>query len=145
MLELYAHDFSEFIDIKLGPDGRFGYKNLALFWADANRHPFLIRVDGSLAGFAFVTRGSVISSDTDVWDMTEFFIVRRFRRLGVGTTAARAIWERFPGRWEVRVTDKNQKAMKFWGRAINEFLVRTIESIPFDRDGANWRVFSFEP
>jgi hypothetical protein len=30
LLELYAHDFSEFIDLKLGADGRFGYKHLPI-------------------------------------------------------------------------------------------------------------------
>src|ERR1041384_6939559 len=78
MLELYAHDFSEFTDITLGPDGRFGYKNLPLYWEDPNRHPFLIKTDGGLAGFALVTKGSDISGDPDVWDMTEFFIARGF-------------------------------------------------------------------
>jgi len=28
LLELYIHDFSEFLDIQLGPDGRFGYPHL---------------------------------------------------------------------------------------------------------------------
>ena len=35
MLELYAHDFSEFIDLKLGADGRFGYKHLYLYWKES--------------------------------------------------------------------------------------------------------------
>jgi hypothetical protein len=43
LLELYAHDFSEFHSLDLGPDGRFGYKSLSLYWSEADRHPFLIR------------------------------------------------------------------------------------------------------
>src|SRR5271155_1151437 len=31
LLELYAHDFSEFHDIDLGEDGRFGYRSLPLY------------------------------------------------------------------------------------------------------------------
>ncbi len=31
LLELYIHDFSEFHDVELGPDGRFGYRNLPLY------------------------------------------------------------------------------------------------------------------
>ena len=30
LLELYAHDFSEFHNLDLGPDGRFGYPSLPL-------------------------------------------------------------------------------------------------------------------
>jgi predicted acetyltransferase len=144
MLELYAHDFSEFIDLKLGADGRFGYKHLPLYWKEPNRYPFLIMANGHLAGFVLVRRGSEISNDADVWDIAEFFIVRRFRRLGLGMKAAQEIWKKFSGKWEVRVIDRNQKAKDFWGRAINEFLGKTIEPIPLDKNGEGWHVFSFE-
>jgi hypothetical protein len=72
LLELYAHDFSEFHSLDLGPDGRFGYKSLSLYWSEADRHPFLIRVDGKLAGLALVKRGSEISGNQTVWDISEF-------------------------------------------------------------------------
>jgi predicted acetyltransferase len=144
MLELYAHDFSEFIDLKLGADGRFGYKQLSLYWKESNRYPFLIMANGHFAGFVFVRRGSDISNDADVWDIAEFFIVRGFRRLGIGMKVAQEIWKKFPGKWEVRVIDRNQKARNFWARAINEFLGKTIEPIPLDKNGEDWHVFSFE-
>src|SRR5215208_4237834 len=79
LLELYSHDFSEFLDLKLGADGRFGYKHLPLYWEQSNRFPFLVTVDGDLAGFVFVHRGSQISGDEDIWDVAEFFIVRGCR------------------------------------------------------------------
>ena len=144
LLELYAHDFSEFIDLKLGADGHFGYNYLPLYWKDPNRYPFLIIVNGHLAGFVFVRRGSEISNDMDVWDMAEFFIVRGHRRLGIGTKVAREIWEKFPGKWEVRVIDRNERAMKFWGRAISEFVGKEIDSVALDKGGEGWQVFSFE-
>jgi len=144
MLELYAHDFSEFKDLKLGADGRFGYKDLPLYWNDPDRYPFLIKSDGHLAGFALVRRGSEISGDHDVWDVTEFFIVRGSRRLGVGIKAAQWIWGSFGGKWEVRVIDRNQKAMGFWQRAIDDYLGEAIEPIAFEKNREGWHVFSFE-
>lgn len=144
LFELYTHDFSEFIDIKLGADGRFGSEWLSSYLKEPGRHAFIIRADGHLAGFAFVSRGSEISGETDVWDMAEFFVVRGFRRLGVGTRAAREVWKRFPGRWDVRVIDTNRKAKEFWRSAISELLGQTVEPTPFSRDGRGWHVFSFE-
>ena len=70
--------------------------------------------------------------------------VRGFRRLGIGMTSAQEIWKKFPGKWEVRVIDRNRKAKEFWERAINEFLGETIEPIALDKDGKGWYVFSFE-
>jgi predicted acetyltransferase len=144
LLELYIHDFSELIDVKLGEDGRFGYADLSSYWSEPNRYPFIIKTDGQLAGFALVRRGSEMSDDSDVWDMTEFFVIRGVRRRGVGMKAAHAIWKQFPGKWEVRVIDRNEKALKFWGCAIKEFLGRAIEPTPFDKDGAGWHVFEFD-
>src|SRR5882724_12165946 len=73
LLELYAYDFSEFFSLKLGEDGRFGYEDLPLYWSEPHRYPFLVKVDGNLAGFVLVKRESEVSDDASVWDMAEFF------------------------------------------------------------------------
>ena len=144
LLELYAHDFSEFIDLKLGADGRFGYEQLPLYWEETNRYPFLIRVSDHWAGFALTRTASQVSGDENVWDMAEFFVVRGYRRLGIGTKAAHNIWRRFPGKWEVRVIDRNQKAQSFWRGAISEFVGKTVQGAPFEKDGNAWHAFSFD-
>jgi hypothetical protein len=58
LLERYSHDFSEFCFVDIGEDGRFGYKSLPLYDSEPDRHSFLIRTDGKLAGPALVKRGS---------------------------------------------------------------------------------------
>ncbi len=69
LLELCAHDFSEFYEVKPGEDGRFGYRNLELYWSDPARHPLLVRLDGGLAGLVLVKRGSEVSGDPLVRDI----------------------------------------------------------------------------
>ena len=90
LLELYVHDLSEaFPLIELGADGRFGYDPLPLYWSEPERRfPFLIRCGGRVAGFVLVARGSPASDDPDVLDVAEFFVLRRYRRSGVGRRAA---------------------------------------------------------
>jgi len=144
LLELYIYDFSEFIDLKLRADGRFGYEHLPLYWKEPGRYPFLIKVNDHWAGFALVQRGSQISGDETVWDMAEFFIVRGYRRLGIGMTAAHHVWKSLPGKWEVRVIARNEKAKSFWGRATGEFIGKTVHATPFEKNGAGWHVFSFK-
>jgi predicted acetyltransferase len=82
LLELYIHDLSEaFPNIELGADGRFGYEKLPLYWSEPERRfPFLIRFEGRVAGFVLAMRGSPASDDPDVFDVAEFFILRRHRR-----------------------------------------------------------------
>jgi predicted acetyltransferase len=133
LLELHAHDFSEFHDLELGEDGRFGYPDLSLYWRAANRHPFLFRVDGRLAGLALVKKGSEVSTDENVWDIAEFFVVRRYRRRGVGAHIAHQLWRRFPGPWGVRVMQSNESASRFWEHAIKTFTGGAVDSSCFEK------------
>ena len=55
--------------------------------------------------------------------MAEFFVLRKYRRGGVGTDAARAVFARFPGEWQTRQQFENTGAIAFWRRAI---------PVPFD-------------
>jgi predicted acetyltransferase len=144
LLELYAHDFSEFHNIVLGPTGRFGYKNLSLYWRDPHRHPFLVEVDGRLAGVVLVKTDLPVPGREPIWDMAEFFIARGYRRHGVGTIVARKLWERFPGPWEIRVMEANSGAHQFWQKIITEFSGREIESSRIEIAGVPWRLFSFD-
>lgn len=142
LLELYSHDFSEFMDLELGPDGRFEYPDLPNFWKEADRFPFLVKVGGHLAGFALVWKGSRVSGDPEVWDLAEFFIARGFRRRGIGAAVAREIWRRFPGAWELRVRDRNQGAVAFWHAAVRAFATH-VGHVIVERDDTQWHVLSF--
>src|ERR1700730_15636069 len=143
LLELYAHDFSEFSDLKIGVDGRFGYERLPLYWRESNRFPFLVRANGDLAGFVLVAYGSQVSGEAEIWDVAEFFVLRGYRRHGVGLRVAHDVWRMFTGRWEVRVTEKNSAAVTFWQRAVSEFTGMPAESTLTEVAGKRWHLFSF--
>jgi predicted acetyltransferase len=144
LIELYSHDFSEFCPMDIGEDGRFGYKPLPLYWSEPGRHPFLIKTDGHLAGLALVRQGSEFSASATVWDLAEFFVLRGWRRHGVGTRAAHQLWRRFSGDWEVRVMQSNLAAQLFWKRAISNFTRLPAQSVPFERDGKQWHLYTFK-
>ena len=143
LLELYIHDFSEFCKLELGPDGRFGYPNLPLYWSEPDRRPLLVRMDGELIGFALVKSGSEISGTASVWDMAEFFVRRGYRCRGIGTKIAHEIWRQFPGPWEVRVMQSNRSAHRFWQRAITRFRGKVTHSRRLEKANQSWRIFSF--
>ncbi len=143
LIELYAHDFSEFYGVELGPDGRFGYKSLPLYWSEPGRYSFLVKIDGKLAGFVLVKKGSEVSGNANVWDIAEFFVVRAYRRRGVGTRIAHEVWKRFPETWEVRVLQANVAALNFWTHAIGGFTGEVILPVRVEHDGEHWMLFSF--
>jgi predicted acetyltransferase len=144
LLELYAHDFSEFSGLEIGEDGRFGYPYLSFYWTEAHRYPFLIKVEGKLAGFVLLQKGSQVSGDTEAWDVAEFFIIRGHRRRGIGAKAAHTVWRMFPGKWEVRVMEENGQAREFWSCAVSEFAGEPIRATIVEKDGKRWHLFSFQ-
>ncbi|MGB8261469.1 MAG: GNAT family N-acetyltransferase [Terracidiphilus sp.] len=144
LLELYMHDFSEFLDVELGTDGRFVYPHLSSYWLEPDRHLFLVTVDGRLAGVILVKKESGGRDNEAAWDMAEFFVVRKYRRRGVGTEAAHRVWKRLPGRWQVRVMESNRPALGFWDRAIAGFAGAASQSVRIENGGRRWTVFTFE-
>ena len=119
LLELYIYDYSEFMGWDVDGEGRFGYRYLDNFWTEDNRFPFLVRVDGIIAGFALVT---ILEKDgAPETDMSEFFVMRKYRRQGVGRIAAATLFDRFPGQWRVRQILANVPAQAFWRSVIGAY------------------------
>jgi predicted acetyltransferase len=143
LLELYIHDFSEFVDLRIGADGRFGYGSLPGYFSESTRHPFFIRVDNHLAGFAMVQRGSQITDKANIWDIAEFFVLRRYRRNRVGLRAAHQIWRMFTGDWEVRVMENHTAALEFWGQTVHAYAGIAVEPALLEVAGKRCHVFKF--
>jgi predicted acetyltransferase len=144
LLQLYIHDFSELVPVDVGDDGRYVYEKLPLYWSDDSRLPFLARVDGNLSGFALVAKISEDSGDREAYDMPEFFVLRRYRRRGIGCELAEKVWLRFPGKWQIRVMARNVGGVKFWASSIAKFTGRAAECAFREVDGKTWHVFSFD-
>jgi predicted acetyltransferase len=127
LLELYSYDFSERTHADVADDGTFGWRHLERHWTEPDHHAFLFRVDGKLAGFALVRAGAP-------HDMAEFFVMRKYRRRGIGVSAARAVLARFPGEWQTRQQFANAGAIAFWRRAIPvPFVEATNAEGPYQR------------
>lgn len=122
LLELCAYEFTEFASFDIGDDGFYGYEHLSLYWSDENRYPYLVYINSKIAGFVLVRRCLFAADKTqNVWDVSEFFIMKKYQRQGIGTKVARQIWNQFKGRWQVRVLTNNKAALAFWPKAIVQF------------------------
>jgi predicted acetyltransferase len=76
---------------------------------------------GEIAGFALVTRGSPATFDPTDLDLAEFFVLRGYRRSGVGRRAAGRLWDAVRGNWVVRVSDANGAGLHFWRDVVREY------------------------
>jgi predicted acetyltransferase len=144
LLQFYLHDFSDTVSIEVDHEGKFQYPDLPLYWSAPNRFPFLAVTDGKWAGFVLVRQDSNPSTGEPFSDIAEFFVLRCYRRHGVGTKLAHLAFERFPGSWQVRVMESNSAACQFWQRAIESFTgASQLPSRMLVRNAA-WYISRFE-
>ena len=92
LMQLYLHDSSEFTGDDASPDGVFTYRYFDEYWREPDRFPFLIYCGANLAGFVLVNSYTVVLEQGAGSSIAEFFVMRKYRRQGVGRRAAR-----FPG------------------------------------------------
>src|SRR5437764_14513166 len=95
LLELYRYDFSEIDGSDVCASARYGYHYLDRYWIEPGRRPFLVQVDGRWAGFALVMRRTALLFDGEATWMAEFFVMRKYRRRGIGEYVATQLFDRF--------------------------------------------------
>ena len=139
MFQLYTHDFSEHWAGQdrgeLPESGQFdAYPELELYWSQPDRSAWFIRAGGHLAGFALLSGHSHSGEPAD-YDISEFFVVRKHRRSGVGFEAARQLIVQRPGQWEIAVVRANVGALTFWRRVAADMSQEVDER---DVDDARW-------
>jgi predicted acetyltransferase len=141
--QLYLHDLSAVEAWEIDESGSFGEDDLDGCWTDPRRHPFVIRANGQVAGFAIVDEGSDVSADPHVSDMAELFVLRRWRRQGVGREATRQLLALFPGRWEVRPFPGYRAGEEFWARVCHEYAEGDVVSGTYYRGGNPVPMYAF--
>jgi predicted acetyltransferase len=94
----------------------------------------LVYVNEQIAGFVLVSKMVFLPENKGANAIAEFFVMRKYRRLGVGKEVAFRIFDLFPGKWEVQETKRNIPAQKFWSKVIAEYTNgRFSESRPADK------------
>jgi predicted acetyltransferase len=97
-----------------------------------------------VAGFVLVRRGAETTNDPDTHEVSEFFVLRRYRRRTVGEQVARQVFDRFPGRWEVTEMASNVDAQAFWRAVIGRYTGGRFEDFDWQRGGLGYRVQRFD-
>lgn len=132
LFQLYLHDLSDYSGDLPGEDGRYVYAYFDAYWQDTNRWPYFIVADGRVAGFVLVREAAEIAPG--LHSIAEFFVLRPFRRGGVGTAAARLALTTFSGRWRITQLERNTPATAFWRRIAAEASGGSFEETREDGD-----------
>ena len=92
----------------------------ANWFSNDHTHPLLILKGQERVGFALVARPTIPAAGEPAADfrMSEFFVRKQHRRVGMGRDAARLIFDRFAGSWEIVEYQRNPGAVEFWRRVL---------------------------
>lgn len=139
LAQLYLHDFSEFAEIgspygDVGPDGLFDGFDLDRYRRETDRAIYVFRIGGAPAGFALINAWSASGMPVDR-SVAEFFVMRKYRRAGVGAAAARRLVIGAPGWWEVPVASYNRPAQAFWRAFAESLHPLRVEEIEGEGEG----------
>ncbi len=137
LMRSYLKYFAGLAGEDLDRNAIFEYKYIDFYWTDASRHPFLIVVDDQIAGFALVNTHTYLCNEGEARTIAEFFIVEKYRGKGIGKAAAFSLFDRFPGKWEIRQTSANVAGQRFWRRVIGEYTAGNFTETMLD--DARWR------
>jgi predicted acetyltransferase len=141
LLEKYFYEFSQYEDNDVNDIGLYGYSYLDNYWQEDNRFPYFIKADKKLAGFVLVNNYNEINVKTD-YAMAEFCVFYKYRRKGIGKYAAKYIFNKHRGKWQLRYHPKNIVSKMFWNNIINEITGGDYEMAKYD-DGSTGEVLIF--
>jgi predicted acetyltransferase len=131
--ELYIYDGSQDHSTDVNDLGLYDdLDDLDLYWTEENRYPFFIKVDNKLAGFILVYNGRQMKEIESNYSIDDFFVMKKYKRQGVGKYCVKYILEKYKGKWQIWFHPKNEGAKKFWIKTIDEYTNGKFEIVKND-------------
>lgn len=125
LMQLYLHDLSETMGLEPNSDGLFSRSG---FDEDDTLSRFVILLRNKPAGL--VTLKSCAGPSPVVKrTMNDFFILRCYRRLGIGEEVARMIFDQHPGTWQVTIEADNEAGRSFLRKILRRYTYRQCREL----------------
>ncbi len=122
LVKMYCYEWSQYNGIDIDQNGEYAFeRDLDRFFSRERHFPYFTLLDGKIAGFVLVDDDFDVFTDSD-HAISEFFILHKYRRMGIGKRAAIEAITRHPGKWEIKMHPRNKGSIGFW-RAVAEAIV----------------------
>jgi len=108
----YEEEFSPLTGKQKQADGKYA---IDVHWNFPLNDGFYWKEHGKIIGF-------VIKDTVEEYsDIGEFYVIPSYRRSGAGRRMAFAIFDLYPGKWQVRQIQGANTAKNFWRNVINQY------------------------
>lgn len=147
LMEKYDYEFTQYTLEDVNPLGLYGYDWLDAYWTQQGRWAYFLKAGGKLAGFVMVNNRPEAGGTG--YNMAEFFVMYKYRRCGLGSWAAKQVFDRYKGSWQLKRHPKNLAAAAFWDKVIGDYtggsyrLERDRQDLMYP-DGSGADLFFFE-
>ena len=131
LYQYYAYESSGWEQEDVEADGRFYIhdEHLARYWQDPRWSANLLLVDGFIAGFLLIEDSEV--PGIDALELADLFILKRYRRKGIGRAIATQVLCSGEANWLVRFYDQDEVSQAFW-RTVLDNLPRPVQTIELE-------------
>ena len=142
LMQLYTYELSFYEDetthFELQENGLYRInKYINLYWLEEERHPYILKCDGKIAGFVLER-----FNEDGMNEIAEFFVLNKYRKHEAGTFMANEMFKKYKGKWEIRTLLKNKQAQEFWRKVVKSVSRGNYEE-GFIRDNTRY-AFYFE-
>ena len=121
LMELYNYEFTAYDNSDINEFGCYGYDHIDDYWNEEGRFPYLIRVDGKIAGFALICPHCNYRKEESARCIGEFFVMLKYRRKGIGLKVATQLFDKHRGLWEICYWRNNLSANQFWKKVVEKY------------------------
>ncbi|NNA65998.1 MULTISPECIES: GNAT family N-acetyltransferase [Pseudomonas] len=131
LYQFYAYESSDWEQEDVELDGRFYIheEHLARYWQDPQWSANLLLVDGYIAGFLLIERSEL--AGVNALELADLFILKRYRRKGIGRALATQVLSSGEADWLVRFYDQDEVSQAFW-RSVLDNLPRPVQAIELE-------------
>jgi predicted acetyltransferase len=126
IVEVSPNNLNVYLNLAQSYEGEFSFltkkqpNDQGLFELDTPIEPpvrgYILYVAATPAGIA-----AIKEKQSHDYEVCEFYVVPSFRSGSLGEKFAHAIWDKHPGRWEIKQIEGAQYATKFWHKVISRY------------------------
>ena len=117
MLQYSLYEESLFDLNEMNENALFEYKDFDLYFEDEDKVAYFIMENDTKKILGFI----MISKNINIYNINEFMILPKYRKIGIGKKAAFMIFNMYKGCYQVSPSYGSSAAYDFWKNVIGEY------------------------